>query len=280
MRRREAFTPPYGASFRVTILAGTLRIMTANIIWWVCIALETTLLVRGIFSALVKKYRLFYGYITCVLAGEVIRLIFYLAVPDRYASVYWYTELATIIASYAVVIEILQHSLRPYPGLSRSLTRLLWIIFALTVSYACCDLFANRSVSLSRVALDLGRDLRFVQGALLLTMLWFFGRHRVSLGRNSGGITIGSAMWIGANVINLAFLSLEMQEFSPFLRELLPITYSITLAVWCISLWSAAPAPASGLATAPEEHLAMMNIKIRTTVVGISDRFLKVLRQR
>jgi hypothetical protein len=254
--------------------------MTANIIWWVCIALETTLLVRGIFSALVKKYRLFYGYITCVLAGEVIRLAFYLSVPDHYASVYWCSELATIIASYAVIVEILQHSLRAYPGLSRSLTRLLWIIFALTVSYAWCDLFANKGVSLSRVALDLGRDLRFVQGALLLTMLWFFGRHRLSLGRNVGGITIGSAIWIGANIINLAFLSLEMQEFSPFLRELLPITYSITLAVWCLSLWSAAPAPASRLATEPQEHLAMMTIKTRRTVAATSDRFLEVLRQR
>jgi hypothetical protein len=254
--------------------------MTANIIWWVCIALETTLLVRGIFSALVKKYRLFYGYITCIFAAEVIRLIFYLSVPDRYASVYWCTELATIIASYAVIVEISQHSLRPYPGLSRSLTRLLWIIFAVTVSYACCDLFANREVSLFRFALDLGRDLRFVQGALLLTMLWFFGRHRLSLGRNSGGIIIGSAIWIGANVINLAFLSLEMREFSPFLRELLPVTYAITLTVWCISLWSAAPAPASRLATEPEEHLSMMTMKTRTTVAGTSDRLLEVLRQR
>jgi hypothetical protein len=254
--------------------------MTANILWWVCIALETTLLVRGIFSPLVKRYRLFYGYIACVLAAEVVRLIFYLSVPDHYASVYWYSELTTIIASYAVVIEILQHSLRPYPGLARPLTRLLWVIFALTVSYACCDLFGNRGVSLSRVAADLGRDLRFVQGALLLTMLWFFGRHRLSLGRNLGGITIGSAIWIGANVINLAFLYLQMREFSTFLTELLPVTYSVTLTVWCISLWSAAPAPASRLATESEEHLAMMTIKIRTTVLGTSDRFLKVLRQR
>jgi hypothetical protein len=254
--------------------------MTANILWWICIALETTLLVRGIFSALVKKYRLFYGYITCVLAVEVIRLIFYLSVPDHYASVYWYSELATIIASYAVLIQILQQSLRPYPGLLRPLTRLLWIIFAITVSYACCDLFANRGVSLSRVAADLGRDLRFVQGALLLTMLWLFGRHRLSLGRNLGGITIGSAIWIGANVINVAFLYLQMREFSTFLTELLPVTYSITLTVWCISLWSAAPAPASRLATGPEEHLAMMTMKTRTTVAGTSDRLLEVLRQR
>jgi hypothetical protein len=254
--------------------------MAANFLWWVCIALETTLLVRGISSELVRKYRLFYAYIACILAGEVLRLIFYLSVPDRYLSVYWYTELATIVASYAVIIEILHQSLRSYPALSRPLTRLLWIIFALTVSYACCDLFANRGVSLSRVAADLGRDLRFVQGALLLMMLWFFGRHRLSLGRNLGGITIGSAIYIGANVINVAFLSLRIQQFSAFLRELLPVTYSIALTIWCIGLWSAAPAPACRLATESEEHLAMMTIKIRTTVVGTSDRFLKVLRQR
>jgi hypothetical protein len=253
--------------------------MSANFLWWLCILLETTLLVRGISSELAKKYRLFYGYIICILGGEVLRLIYYQFARDFYGSVYWYTELATVVASYAVIIEILHQSLRSYPALSKPVTRTLCIIFALTVSYACCDLLANGFASFARLAADLGRDLRFVEGALLLMMLWFFGRHRLPLGRNLGGIAIGSAIWIGANVINLAFLSLHGQEFSAFLRELLPITYLLALIIWCFSLWSAAPSCARCLTTEPEEHLGLLTIKTRSMVTGISRRFLKALRQ-
>ena len=253
--------------------------MAANFLWWVCILLETALLVRGISSELAKKYRLFYGYIICILGGELFCLVFYQFARDRYESVYWYTQLATVIASYAVIIEILQQSLRSYPVLSKPVTRTLCIIFALTVSYACCDLVANGFVSFARLAADLGRYLRFVEGALLLMMLWFFVRHRLPLGRNLGGIAIGSAIWIGANVINLAFLSLPGQEFSAFLRELLPITYLLALIIWCFSLWSAAPSCAGRLAGEPEEHLGLLTIKTRSMVAGVSRRFLKALRQ-
>jgi len=253
--------------------------MTANFLWWVCILLETTLLLRGISSELAKKYRLFYGYIVCILGGEVFRLIYYQFARDRYGSVYWYSELATVIASYAVIIEILHQSLRRYPVLSKLVTRPMCIIFALTVSYACCDLLANGFVSFARLAADLARDIRFVEGGLLLMMLWFFGRHRLPLGLNLGGIAIGSAIWIGANVINLAFLSLRGQEFSAFLRELLPVTYLLALIIWCFSLWSAAPSCAGRLARESEEHLGLLAIKTGAMVTGISGRFLKVLRQ-
>jgi hypothetical protein len=253
--------------------------MAGNFLWWVCIILEATLLVRGFSSGLAKKYRLFYAYIIIILTSEVIRLLFYLFAQDRYRSVYWYTELATVVASYAVIIEIWHQGLRHYPVLSKRITLLLWIIFAITVSYASCSLVASQFVLLLRVAADLGRDLRFVEGALLLIMLWFFGRHRIPLGRNLGGISIGAAIWIGANVINMAFLSLPGQNFSKFLRGLLPIIYFIALVIWCQSLWMPVPASASRFASEPEENLALVTSKTRGIVNGISYRFLKALKQ-
>jgi hypothetical protein len=253
--------------------------MAGNFLWWVCIILEATLLVRGFASGLAKKYRLFYAYILLIGVSEVIRLLFYLFAADRYRSVYWYTELATVVASYAVIIEIWHQGLRCYPILSRRITHLLWIIFAITVSYACCSLVASRFVLLLRVAADLGRDLRFVEGALLLIMLWFFGRHRLPLGRNLGGISIGAAIWIGANVINISLLSLPGQNFSQLLRGLLPITYFVALFIWCYSLWTPVPVGATRFAGEPEENLVLVTSKTRAIVNGISYRFLKALKQ-
>ena len=252
--------------------------MGANFLWWLCILLETALVVRGIYSKLFNRYRLFYIYLSCILCTEIIRLYCYRVAPDSYPSLFWYTELATIVASYAVIVEILLASLRSYPALSRRVIHLLWIVFVLTLSYACCDLLANGFVSFPRVAADLGRDLRYVEGALLLLVLWFFGRHRISLGRNLGGITIGSSAWIGANVINLALLSFKGQEFSSLLREILPVTYLAALSVWFLSLWSAAPKPVSQIAIECNEDLATVSMKTRAAIAGTSDRFLKVMK--
>lgn len=253
--------------------------MGGKFLWWICIILEATLLVRGFASGLANKYRLFYAYIIVIGASEVIRLLCYLFAPDHYGSVYWYSELATVVGSYAVIIEIWHQGLRYYPILSRSITRLLWIMFAITVSYAFCSLLASHFVLLLRVAADLGRDLRFVEGALLLIMLWFFGRHRLPLGRNLGGISIGAAIWIGANVINMAFLALPSQNFSQFLRGLLPIIYCIALLIWCYSLWTPVPVSATRFAREPEENLTLVTGKTRAIVNGISYRFLKALKQ-
>lgn len=252
--------------------------MGATFLWWLCIVLETTLLVRGISSKLVRQFRLFYAYVACILVTEIIRLSWYQFAPHSYPSLFWYTELATIIVSYAVIVEIVHTSLQPYPGMSSRMIHLLWIVFVLTLSYACSDLVANGFVSLLRVAADLGRDLRYVEGALLLLILWFFGRHRISLGRNLGGITIGSAVWIGANVINLALLSFKGQEFSALLRAILPATYLVAMSIWCLSLWSAVPRPAGQISTESGKHLAGVNIQTRSPIAGISHRFLKALK--
>jgi hypothetical protein len=252
--------------------------MGANLLWWLCILLEAALVVRGIYSKLVNRYRLFYAYLACILGTEIVRLCCYQFAPDSYPSLFWYTELATIVASYAVIVEILHASLLSYPALSRRIIHLLWIVFVLTLSYACCGLLANGFVSVPRIAADLGRDLRYVEGALLLLVLWFFGRYRIRLGRNLAGITLGSSVWIGANVINLALLSFKGQEFSVLLREILPATYLATLTVWCLSLWSAAPKPANQLSIECDVDLAMVSIQSRGAIAGTSDRFLKVIK--
>jgi hypothetical protein len=252
--------------------------MGANLLWWLCILLETILLMRGILSNLAKQYRLFYTYLACILFTEIIRLSCYEFAPDSYGSLYWYTELATIVTSYAVIVEILHASLQSYPAMSRRVRHVLWVVFVLTLSYACCDLLANGFVSVARVAADLGRDLRYVEGGLLLLTLWFLGRHRISLGRNLAGITIGSAVWIGANVINLALLSFRGQEFSALLRGILPVTYLAALTIWCLTLWSPAPKPVSQLAIECDEDLAIVSMKTRAAIAGTSESFLKVMK--
>src|SRR6266481_2218618 len=233
--------------------------MGTNFIWWCAIALEAALLWRGATSQLLKKYPLVYAYIGCVLLIEILRFCCYRFAPNSYPSFYWNSELITIVASYAVIFEIFGQALRHNPGVARLAQKLLLVVFVIALSYAASDLLHGGFTSVPRATADLGRYLRYVEGALLLVMLWLFGRYRISFGRNLLGLTVGYSLLVGLDVMNLALLSFPGNELSIGLRKLLPITFLITLVIWCASLWSCQPDPVQSAESAIDrdyEHLA------------------------
>jgi hypothetical protein len=120
--------------------------MFANFIWWTAIALEVVILFRGALTGLLKKYPLFFTYIGCVLLKEIIGLLTNALAPKVYAPLYWPADLATILASYAVMVEIFRWSTRHKPGIRRLTQRALLTVFALTVAYALLTLCMANSV--------------------------------------------------------------------------------------------------------------------------------------
>src|SRR5260370_39672024 len=105
----------------------------SNLIWATAIALEITLLLRGVKGRLVKSYPLFYGYIACVLTVDVLRFVCYKFDPIFYPSLYWYSEFLAILASSGVAFEIYKRSFKNHPRaarLARGLMVLLLLIAA------------------------------------------------------------------------------------------------------------------------------------------------------
>jgi hypothetical protein len=251
--------------------------MAANVIWWSAIAIEAVILLRGASTKLIRRYSLFYGYLGCVLITEIIRLCCFELVPNLYPTFYWHTELATIVASYAVIIEVFRHALRYNLAASHVTRTLLWIILVMTGTYAALDLLPSGFSSLPRATADLGRYLRYVEGSLLLALLWLLLRYRISFGRNILGIALGNSLWIGINVMNMALVSLRGNEFSVFFRRLAPANYLVTLTIWCVSLWSAQiePAPA---ATEIDRDYEFLATKTRSMLASASNRLVRSLK--
>ena len=252
--------------------------MDTNLIWLSVIALETAVLVRGLMAALLKKYPLFYAYMGCVLLIEVLRVGCYRVSPNFYPAFYWHTELVTIAASYAVIFEIFRQALRYNPGVARVSQRLLLIVFVIAISYAATDLLHGGFASMARATADLGRYLLYVKGALLLVMLWLFGRYRISFGRNLLGLTVGYSLVVGLDVINLALLSSPGHEASIGLKKLLPVTYLVTLIIWCASLWSSQPEPLPPPESAIDRDYALLAAKTRAALAHLSTRAGRTLR--
>jgi hypothetical protein len=252
--------------------------VSIDFIWWSATALEGVALSRGLITGLLRKYSLFYLYVLCTFLSDVARFSCYRFAPTFYPELYWYSELVTIVASYAVVIEIFRQSFSHTPGVAGFTRRLLSVVFVLTFTYASLDFFQHGSASILRTIADLGRDLRYVEGSLLLIMLWLFTRYRIPVGSNLMGLILGNTFWIGVNILNLVFWSTPGNESSTLLRGLRGLSYVVTLAVWCVTLWSVQPDPVQPTEHQIERDYETLATKTRTVLARTSHRLVRVIK--
>jgi hypothetical protein len=156
--------------------------------------------------------------------------------------------------------------------MARVARKLLLVAFVIALTYSASDLLHGGLASMARATADLGRYLLYVKGVLLAVMLWFFGRYRISFGRNLLGLTTGYALAVGLDVVNLALLSFPGHESSIGLRRLLPITYLVALIIWCASLWSVQPDPAPPEESAIDRDYGLLVDKTMTVFAHLSKR--------
>jgi hypothetical protein len=252
--------------------------MDTDLIWFIAIVLELGILFRGLRTELRARYPLFYCYVGSLFVLEIARFVCYRFSPGLYQTFYWRTELIRIVASYCVVSEICTRTLRRNPGVARSAQKLLAIIFVVAFTYAACDLLDGGFSSISRGIADLGRYLLYMEAALLLVMLWLFGRYRISFDRNLLGLTLGYSLLAALDIVSLAFLSMPGNGSSVVLRKLIPIAHVITLIVWCVSLWSAQPEVIAPPEHAIDRDYAALAAKTRDTFANLSARVGRTLR--
>ena len=252
--------------------------MGANFIPWAAIVLESIIFFRGLQNRLIRDYFLFYSYIATVLLADIARLCCYHFAPNFYTAVYWSAELAVVVASYIVVIEIFKQVLKHNPGAARLTGDLLLIVFAFLVVYGSSDLVHGGFRSMSRVIAELARDLRYAEGALLLVMLSFFVRYRISASSNLLGLIFGYAYWVGINIMTLALWFLPGNGLSLRLRTLLPLSYNMALLIWCVTLWAVRPNPVQPPENDVERDYELLATKTRGIFARVSSGLVRTMR--
>src|SRR5260370_36791539 len=145
--------------------------MMSGVIWWRAIVVGATLLLRGTKTKLIRSYPLFYGYIGCVIAIDLLRFACYRLDADFYQRFYWYTECLGILASYAVILEIYKRSLKFRPGAARLAQTFLLSALFITVAGVAANAYTSGFRSWPRAVADVGCSLRYVKGRLLPLLL-------------------------------------------------------------------------------------------------------------
>ena len=223
--------------------------MLVQLIWWVGIALECLLLVRGLLGKWAARHRIFYLYVLFVLSQSVLRFVTLHQSHRLYFRVYWITEFLGVIVGSAIVFEIYKLGLAAYPGVARMARNSLFFIFILAFTKACVDASSDPQWWPVASIVDLERYARIVQAFAIGALVLLFAIYAVPFGRNLRGIIVGYGVYVTASIVTLKFAAAETGPFADFWHFLVPVSYLFTLILWTVHLWSFQPQPAPAAAT-------------------------------
>ncbi len=216
--------------------------MFSQVISWGGNALEVAVLFRAVRAGMLRIYSFFYIYIASTTLGIVVSLAYWLA-PQHYADWYWPVQLITLILGCGVVLELLRHVLGAYPGARKFAVRIAVFAFcaALLLAIGFAPLSFARSINGSMAGLE--RNLRVIQAALLVSILFLIAYYGIRMGPNLRGMILGYGIYIGASLMTLAETVYSTMRFHQFWIIIQPSSLLLALIVWLVALWSFEPNP-------------------------------------
>jgi hypothetical protein len=123
--------------------------------------------------------------------------------PQYYATVFWFYFLVSLLAEFAVLVEISDRIFNPYPAV-RKLGRFATFCICLTflALYVLPTLVEPQSSALA--ILDLVKRTSLTKAVIILALLAAAYHYRLPLGKNISGMMLGFSLYLAVNVVNFA----------------------------------------------------------------------------
>lgn len=203
--------------------------------------LGLTIILRAIQGGILSRFWLFYSYLTYVLLTGVLTLGAYYWAPGSYASVYWFVFLTTVIAEFAVLVQVGDCIFDPYPAIrqiGRFLTMSIGVMFAAFYIGPLLWEPAPRSL----VILDLVVRSSVAKAVIVIVLLGVARYFRIPLGKNIAGIMMGFSIYLALNTATFALAeAYGRSQYGPTFVTLGPLTQTLTFLVWAVALWDPQP---------------------------------------
>ncbi len=220
--------------------------MFTNALWWGANLLEILILARALRAGLLRAYPFFYSYIGFVLLQDLFRFYIYSFRPDQYSSVYWSTQFVGLLFGWGILWEVYRGALRPFPGAVRNARALFCLLWVLVLAKALANVWGGKILWPISTTVEMERDLRVIQAALLIALICVFRYYAVTLGRNLNGLMQGCGLFLASSVIYLAFRANYGSWFQIYWVYIQPAVYLVTLSVWLHAMWAFYPASSPG----------------------------------
>ncbi len=255
--------------------------MIGYAIWIVGLILELAILLRALATRMYVHFPIFYSYMFCVFAGSASLWHFYKTDYRMYSQLYWLSEFVTLMIGYGVVLEVMHHAFKDYPGADRFARNAglgaFAVIFAWLGISAALHKLPMEITSLGRRIDGFDRDLRIVQAIFLGIVAALAMHYGIELGKNTRGVALGMGFYVSVCILNMAFSVALGHRYLTIFSELQSGAYVVTLGVWCAAMWSYAESKNSP--PNPEMESDYQNIVERTRekLRAIRSRFLPVV---
>lgn len=233
--------------------------MPLQLIPWVGIVLEGTLLYRGLRTGLFSRFPAFYAYVSSVLLIDLLRMyVSGFMSEDRYYSFYWITQFVSLLAGSVVLFEIYRTALRQFSGTARLARNLLLAVFTgIIISVIWSSSFSVPEWWNGMYVL-LERDLRILQATSIVILLLVSAIYSIPFGRNLRGVLSGYGLYVAMSVIQLALLWKFWEKAEPVWKYTTPISYAGVLLIWILALWSRAAEPKPALPKLEQDYQALV----------------------
>ena len=161
-------------------------------IWLVSIALELLLVVRGFRQNLIRRYPLFYTYISFVLFADLLFFATHLPQNSRsYLYMYWISEFLSLVLGCLVFFEFYRVALSPYQGTARMARALLAILFVVAIIKTIVKTLSVPEWWQNATPAQVEGLLRVCQLLAILALTALFLFYSIPFGKNLRGILIG-----------------------------------------------------------------------------------------
>lgn len=239
-------------------------------------ALLLSLIVRAVIGGFFRRYAIFYFYLISVLSVSVFRLAVYTRQPDLYSHVYWSTEFVSLAVGYGIIWEIYTITLSDYPGARAMASSLIMGVFIVVVAKAFLTSTVDPSWFIASSVAELQRSLRIVQAFLLIAIIWLTTYYSIPVGRNLRGIIMGYGLTIGSALIFLSIRPHVAQLIPSLWQYLQPLTYLVSVFIWCATLWSYQPNPRPEAEFTMGRDYALLAQRTQRAIAGARESLLRV----
>jgi hypothetical protein len=200
------------------------------------------IIIRAVQGGILSRFWLFYSYLTYVLITGLLTIgAYYLLAPGSYASVYWFVFLITVIAEFAVLVQVGDYIFDPYPAIrqiGRFLTVSIGVMFI--ALYIGPSLLEPRPRSLA--ILDLVIRSSVAKAAIVIVLLGVARHFRIPLGRNIAGIMMGFSIYLALNTATFALAeTYGRSQYGQTFATVGPVIQTLTFLVWAVALWEPQP---------------------------------------
>jgi Na+-transporting NADH:ubiquinone oxidoreductase subunit NqrE len=258
--------------------SGQKTFMLAYSIWIVGLVLELAILLRALPTRMYVRFPIFYSYMFCVFASSASLWHLYRSDYRAYTRLFWLSEFTTLILGYGVVLEIMHHAFRDYPGAERFARNAgfsaFGVIFVWLGISAVLHKLPIEITALGRRVDGFERDLRIVQAVFLAIVAALVLHYGIELGKNVRGLALGLGIYVAVSIVSTAFMVVFGARFQPIFGELQSVTYVFCSGIWLLALWSYAEVKNSSPNAQMESDYRRMVNRTREKLKALRSHFL------